>query len=515
MRYDDIPLEFNLAAHFVDRHVAEGRGDRTALIADEGPCSYAELAARVNRIGNVLLDAGVRREERVMLALCDSVDFVATWYAVQKIGAVTAEVYTFLPAKDYVYYLDYTRAGVVVADATTLERVRAAAPSSPWLRRVLVTGVPPERLRDGEASLDALAAAAPDVLEPARTSRDEIALWKFTTGSTGAPKACVHPQAAPLLSCSAYADGVLGMRDDDVVLAVPKLFFGYARDLVALFPFGAGGAGIVFPQRTTAEQIFELIARHRPTILVNVPTMMRAMVDHPDAAAQDLSCVRLCTSAGEALPAELHDRWLETFGVEVLDGIGSSEAYHIYISNRPGRVRPGTVGEVVPGYRATVVDDTGNELPDGETGRLWIESDTAALMYWNARSKSLETYAGRVVMSGDLFERSADGFFAYRGRADDLLKVGGIWVAPTEVERCLLDHPQVRECAVVGYSDDGLEKLRAFVVMDDGATVDVPALREHVKGKLSPHKAPRDVRFLAELPKTGSGKVDRRALRAA
>lgn len=513
MRYEEIPEAFNLAAHFVDRHVAEGRGDRTALIAEDGRCTYAELAARVDRIGNVLRDAGVRREERVLLALCDSVDFVATWYAVQKIGAVTAEVYTFLPAKDYAYYLDYTRAGVVVADATTLERVREAAPSSPWLRRVLVSGVPAAGLRDGEASLDALAAAAPDALEPARTGRDEIALWKFTTGSTGAPKACVHPAAAPLLSCSAYAEGVLGIGADDVVLAVPKLFFGYARDLVALYPFGAGGAGIVFPQRTTADGIFELIARHRPTILVNVPTMMRAMIEHPDAAAQDLSCLRLCTSAGEALPAELHDRWIDTFGVEVLDGIGSSEAYHIYISNRPGRARPGTVGEVVPGYRARIVDETGAELPDGEPGRLWVEGDTAALMYWNARPKSLETYAGRLVKTGDLFERSADGFFTYRGRADDLLKVGGIWVAPTEVEHCLLDHPEVRECAVVGYRDDGLEKLRAFVVAAPGATVDGAALREHVKGALSPHKAPRDVRFLSELPKTGSGKVDRRALR--
>lgn len=514
LRYDDLPLELNLATHFVDRHVADGRGDRTALITDAGPCTYAELAARMNRIGHVLRDAGVRPEERVMLALGDSVDFVATWYAVLKIGAVTAEVYTFLPAKDYAYYLDYTRAGVVVADATTLPRVREAAAASPWLRLVLVSGVPDDQLRAGEASLDELAAAAPDALEPARTSRDEIALWKFTTGSTGAPKACVHPHAAPLLSCSAYAEGVLGMREDDIVLAVPKLFFGYARDLVALYPFSVGAAGIVFPQRTTPDAIFALIARHRPTILVNVPTMMRAMLEHPDAAAQDLSCLRWCTSAGEALPAELHERWLETFGVEVLDGIGSSEAYHIYISNRPGRVRAGTVGELVPGYRARIVDEQGAELPDGEPGRLWIEGDTAALMYWNARPKSLETYAGRVVMSGDLFERSADGYFTYRGRGDDLLKVGGIWVAPTEVEHCLLDHPQVRECAVVGYQEDGLSRLRAFVVATTDATVDGAALREHVKGTLSPHKAPRDVRFVAALPETGSGKIDRRALRA-
>jgi acyl-coenzyme A synthetase/AMP-(fatty) acid ligase len=238
--------------------------------------------------------------------------------------------------------------------------------------------------------------------------------------------------------------------------------------------------------------------------------MIRAMLEQPD---RDLSCLRLCTSAGEALPEELHQRWLASFGVEVLDGIGSSEAYHIYISNRPGAARPGTLGQVVPGYRARVVDEDGAELPDGETGRLWIEGDTAALMYWQAREKSNETYAGDVVMSGDLFARDADGFFHYRGRADDLLKVGGIWVAPQEIEQCLTAHPDVAECAVVGYEEDGLQKPRAFVVAREQVTPDAEALQAHVKATLSPHKYPRDVRFVDQLPRTGSGKIDRRALR--
>jgi acyl-coenzyme A synthetase/AMP-(fatty) acid ligase len=291
---------------------------------------------------------------------------------------------------------------------------------------------------------------------------------------------------------------------------VPKLFFGYARDLAALYPFGVGAAGIVFPERATTERIFELVARHRPTILVNVPTMIGAMLEQPE---RDLSCLRLCTSAGEALPEELHHRWLDAFGVEVLDGIGSSEAYHIYISNRPGAARPGTLGRAVPGYRARVVDENGREQPEGETGRLWIEGDTAALMYWGAREKSLETFSGDTVMSGDLVARDADGFLHYRGRADDLLKVGGIWVAPQEIERCLAAHPDVAECAVVGYEEDGLQKPRAFVVLHQEATADAAALQAHVKATLSPHKYPRDVRFVAELPRTGSGKIDRRALR--
>ncbi|HEV3378011.1 MAG TPA: benzoate-CoA ligase family protein [Thermoleophilaceae bacterium] len=503
---------FNLTSWFVDRHLDEGRGDRTALVCGERQVTYAELAGLVNRAGHVLRDLGVRQEERVLLALGDSVEFVATWYAAQKIGAVTAEAYTFLPVKDFEYYLDYTRAGVVVVDGPTLERVREARArlESPWPRTLLAVGAPAGELGEGEASFDALVAQAPDELDAAPTTRDDIAIWKFTTGSTGLPKACVHRMETPLRSFEHYAHGVLGINEDDLVLPVPKLFFGYARDLAALYPFGVGAAGVVFPERSTAERIFALVERHRPTILVNVPTMMRAMLEQPD---RDLSCLRLCTSAGEALPEELHRRWLDAFGVEVLDGIGSSEAYHIYVSNRPGAARLGTLGTVVPGYRARVVDERGRDLADGRPGRLWIEGDTTALMYWNAREKSVRTYAGDVVMSGDLFERDGDGYFRYRGRADDLLKVGGVWVAPQEIERCLAAHPAVGECAVVGYEEEGLQKPRAFVVLRNDASVDAGALQEHVKTTLSPQKYPRDVRFVAELPRTGSGKVDRRALR--
>jgi benzoate-CoA ligase family protein len=516
LTYDDVPGAFNLASYFVDRNVEEGRGARTALIGPGGATTYAELATLTNRSGNVLRELGVRAEERVLLVLADSVEFVALWYGAQKIGAVTAEAYTFLQPKDYAYYLDYTRASVVVADATTLDRVREAAGLSPWLRQVLVVGAAAE-LGPGEISFDALAAAAPVELEPAPTTRDDIALWKFTTGSTGLPKAAVHPQHSPLLSFEWYARGVLDLREDDVVLPVPKLFFGYARDLTALYPFGVGGSGIVFPERTTPERIFELVKRHRPSILVQVPTMMAAMTAHPEAARQDFSCLRLCTSAGEALPRELYERWRATFGVEVLDGIGSSEAYHIYISNRPGSVRPGSVGQVVPGYRARVLDEDGRDVPDGELGTLWIEGDTAALLYWNEHEKTKRTFRGDLVNTGDLFVRDPDGFFWYRGRSDELIKVGGIWVAPAEIEHCLVTHPDVVECAVVGYGDEGLTLTRAHVVLRVGVAGSeelAAALQDHVRAHLSPHKYPRDVRFVKELPKTPSGKIDRRALRA-
>ncbi|HET9324868.1 MAG TPA: benzoate-CoA ligase family protein, partial [Gaiellaceae bacterium] len=428
-------------------------------------------------------------EERVLLVLADSVEFVALWYGAQKIGAVTAEAYTFLKPKDYAYYLDYTRAGVVVADPTTEGPIReAAATARGWLREILVVD---------ESFATRLAAASPE-LDPAPTTKDDIAIWKFTTGSTGQPKAAVHPTHSPVLSCEWYARGVLDLQPDDVVLPVPKLFFGYARDLAALFPFGVGAAGIVFPERSTPERIFELIGEHRPTVLVNVPTMMAQMVGHPE---HDLSSLRVCTSAGEALPKELHDRFVATFGVEVLDGIGSSEAYHIYVSNRPGRVRPGSTGELVPGYEAHIA----------ETGELWIEGDTAALLYWGEHEKTKETFHGDRVKTGDLFERDEDGYFWYRGRADDLIKVGGIWVAPAEIENCLLGHPAVVECAVVGVQENGLTLARAYVVARGQPAEE--ELRAFTRERLAGHKVPREIRLVDDLPKTPSGKLDRKALR--
>jgi benzoate-CoA ligase family protein len=487
----ELPVELNLATWFVDRNVEEGRGERTALISGTGETTYAELAGLVNRYGNLLRDLAVAAQDRVLIVLADSVDFVALWYGAQKIGAVTAEAYTFLQPKDYAYYLEYTDAKVVVADESTEAAIREVA----GRRQVIVV----------DDELRARLEQFPAELEPAPTTKDDVALWKFTTGSTGQPKGAVHPVHSPVLSDAWYAQGVLGMTADDVVVPVPKLFFGYARDLTALYPFGVGGAGIVFPERSTPERIFELIAEHRPTILVNVPTMMAQMIDsvrHGRCQAPDMSCLRMCTSAGEALPRELHDRWLDTFGVEVLDGIGSSELYHIYVSNRPGRARAGSTGELVPGYEAEL----------GENGELLVTGDTAALYYWGDEEKTKRTFDGDTVHTGDLFDRDDEGFFWYRGRVDDLIKVGGIWVAPAEIEHCLVGHPDVVECAVVGTAQNGLTIPRAYVVARQ--PVEEQALQDFVRERLSPHKYPREVVFVDDLPKTPSGKLDRKALAA-
>ena len=357
-------------------------------------------------------------------------------------------------------------------------------------------------------------AGASDELLAAETTRDDPALWKFTTGSTGAPKAVVHLAHDPLVSFHNFALDTIGYREDDVVLPVPKLFFGYARDAATLFTFGVGAAGVVFRDRSTPERLFDLIERHRPTIMVQVPTMMGAMLEHPGAHERDLSSLRLCLSSGEALPAEVHRRWLDTYGVEVLEGVGSSELYHIYLSNRPGQSRPGSVGQVVTGYEARLLDEEGRPVPEGEPGELWISGESAGIGYWRDHERSKRTFHGDAVRTGDLFVRDAEGFHWYRGRADDLLKVGGIWVAPLEVENCLLAHPAVAECAVAGRDDRGLTVPVAYVVVREGHDTDglAEVLQQHVRRELSPHKYPREVEFLTELPKTASGKIDRRAL---
>jgi benzoate-CoA ligase family protein len=506
--------EWNICSFFVDRHLAEGRGDRTALRSGEDRCSYARLAGLVNRVANVLKALGARQGDRVLFALSDGLEFVATWYAVQKLGAVTAECYTFLSPKDFTYYISYTDPAIVVADHVTIAAIRQAATDSRH-RPTLVVGMG-EGLEDNEVGFEEAVGEASPECAPARVARDDVAVWKFTTGSTGAPKACVHPARSPFRSFELYARGVLDIGEDDVVLPVPKLFFGYARDLTALYPFGVAASGIVFPERTTSDRIFELIARHRPTILVNVPTMMSAMIAHPDAGEQDLSSLRLCTSAGEALPAEVHRRWDELFGVEVLDGMGSSEAYHIYLSNRPGAVRRGTMGMPVPGYSARIVGEDAAELADGEIGRLEVTGPTTAFGYYGDEERSRATFDGGTVRSEDLCRREPDGSLSFHGRADDLLKVGGIWVAPAEIEDCLLTHPDVLECAVVGYSKDGLVRPRAYVVARGGSSAELAAgLRAFAREHLSGHKYPRDIDIVSELPRTANGKLDRAALRAA
>jgi benzoate-CoA ligase family protein len=358
---------------------------------------------------------------------------------------------------------------------------------------------------------------ASDRLDAEDTHADDIALWKFTSGSTGQPKGVALTHRNSIYNFLTYGRQVLQYREDDITLSVPKLFFGYARDAGVVYAFGAGAAAAIFSERSTPEKLFEMIETYKPTVLINVPTMINSMIEFPGAKSRDLRSLRFSTSAGEALPAELYHRWKETFGVEVLDFIGSAELYHGYISNRLGEVRPGSLGKLVPGYEGKIVDHDGKELPDGEVGELCVKGESAGLLYWNEYEKTRKTFKGDWVHTGDLFRRDKDGYYWFMGRGGDVLKVGGIFVAPLEIENCLLAHPAVKECAVIGAADpQGLIKPMAFIVTKEGVKPSEAlgqAIQDYVKSTLAPYKFPRWVKFLDELPKDDRGKIRKRVLK--
>ncbi len=510
----DFPERLNLADWLLDARVREGRGGRVALRLDDRTLTYGEVQALADRFGRVLARLGVLPEQRVLIALPDGAEYVAALFGTLKLGAVVVMVNPQLPAGDLVRLLDYARARLAVVGSEALPgflEACGAVERPPALLTVgaAAPGVPAWEEESGRAG-DGPLAAFP-------THRDDPAIWLFSGGTTGRPKAVVQTHLSFANTTECYASNCLGYREDDVTLSVPKLFFGYATGSNLFFPFAAGASAVLFPERSTAEALFDRIRRHRPTILVNVPTMVHHMLAHPEAARQDLSCLRFATSAGEALPASLYERWRETYGVELLDGLGTAEMWHIFLSNRPGDVRPGTLGKPVPGFEVRVCDEDGRELPAGEVGRLWVRGRSRALGYWQESGKTAETFRGEWVVTGDLLSRDADGYHTYRGRADDALKVAGRWFNPGEVESCLLRHPAVAECAVVGVENsDGLTKPRAYVVAKAPAAGD--GLAEELKSlclrELEPYKHPREIVFLDALPRTHLGKVDRGKLRS-
>jgi benzoate-CoA ligase family protein len=500
------PERFNIADYFLDARVREGHGRATALVTDQGALTYAEVQGRANRFGQLLLDAGVQPEQRVLLALPDGPDFVAALFGTLKIGAVVVMVNPQFAADAIAYTYAYTRARLAVTGRDTAGSFQAAARGAPLLKDVLVVDDP---------AVAASLAALPAALDTFPSHRDDAAIWLFSGGTTGQPKAVVQTHTSFANTTECYAKGALGYRASDVTLSVPKLYFGYATGANLLFPFSVGAAAVLFPERCTADVLFEKIARFRPTILVNVPTMVNQMVSHPDAGKQDLHSLRFATSAGEALPVELYDRWKRTFGVELLDGLGTAEMWHIFITNRIGAVRPGTLGQVVEGFEVRVCDEEGRVLPDGEVGLLWVRGNSRAIAYWQQIEKTRAAFRGEWYVSGDLISRDPDGYISYHGRADDMLKVTGKWLSPQEVEGCLLRHPAVREAAVVGViGAGGLTKPHAFVVVKDGPSDGLgEELRNFVADQLDGYKVPRAIVFLDALPRTHLGKVDRGKLR--
>ncbi len=550
------PERFNMADYFLYRNLEEGRENKICLYYEDQTFSYGDTARMSNRVGNALRELGVEMEDRVLLVLPDCPEFVWTWFGAARIGAVITMVNPLLPADDYKYYLDYTRARVAVIHESQLKTFNEATADATHLHAVLVVGGHEHEDVDFTnegllwESFDGAVLGETDECMAADTRRDDIAIWLFTSGSTGHPKGAVHLQHDLPFNTEVFAKHTIGVNEDDLTVSVPKLFFGYATGTNLLFPFAVGGATALFSERSTPEKLFEIIARYQPTILTTVPTMINSMLNAGEAARRDLSSLRFCYSAGEALPPELYQRWQQTFGVEIYDGIGSAEMFHIYITNRPGDVKPGSLGRVVEGYEARIVDAEDKKVTVGEMGTLKIKGDSAALCYWNAHEKSKETFAGDWCTTGDQFHVDKDGYYWYHGRTDDMLKVSGIFVAPSEIENCLLQHEAVLECAVMGAeAGDGLIKPKAFIVLreefvqspmsndqsqlDTGTAGVSPAdrggsstggggtrndqlaeeLKAFVKSHLAVYKYPRWIEFVDALPKNDRGKIDRRKLK--
>jgi benzoate-CoA ligase len=504
---------FNLSAVLLDEHLAAGRGDRPALRYEGATLSYSDVSRLVARAGNALRALGVDMEDRVALLLPDSPEFVATFLGAIRIGAVPVTLSTYLTTEDYAELLTDCRARVLVAHASVMPRIAPIRLGLPHLRRVVIAG----GAHGDDVGFDELVRAQPYELAPEATTADDMAFWQYSSGTTGRPKAVVHLHGPSVAPADLHGTLVVGMRADDRVLSVAKLFFSYGLGASLLIPFRHGASSILLPGRPEARLVFETIARERPTLLYSVPTAYAALLAVAESERYDTSSLRRCISAGESLPAPLYERWRARFGLEILDGIGSTEIGYIAISNFPGRARPGTSGQVIPGYEARVQRADGEPAAVDEVGDLLVRGPSTAAFYWRRRDATKHTFRGEWVFTGDRYSVDVDGYYTNHGRSDDLLRVSGHWVSPLEVESVLLRHEAVRECAVVARADgDGLIKPCAYVVCADGATAAAALadeLKAFVKDSLAPYKYPRWVEFIPELPKTSTGKIQRFRLR--
>jgi benzoate-CoA ligase len=501
-----LPRDYNAAVDLLGRNLAAGRGSKLAYIDDAGSCTYAELAERVERAADVLLSMELRREERIAIAMLDSADWVALFLGAIKAGIVPVAMNTLLTARDYEYQLRDSRARALFVSEPLQKNFEGI--KCPDLRHV----VPHARFKE-------LLSTATSKTDAAATTRDDMCFWLYSSGSTGAPKGTVHLHSHLIATAELYAKPVLGIRESDLVFSAAKLFFAYGLGNALTFPMAVGATTVLMAERPTPDAVFKRLVEKQPTIFYGVPTLYGALLASPAFPKKEQVNLRICVSAGEALPEGLGKRWTERTGVEILDGIGSTEMLHIFISNRPGEVRYGTTGKPVPGYRVRLVDDQGNVITKpGELGELQISGPTSAIMYWNQRERSKDTFQGPWTRSGDKYSFDEQGYYTYGGRSDDMLKVGGIYVSPVEVEAALITHEAVLEAAVVGMEDeDKLVKPKALVVLKPGNIPDErlkAALQQHVKDKLAPYKYPRWIEFLSELPKTATGKIQRFKLRS-
>ncbi len=506
--------KFNAANLFVDRHIQEGRGDRVAIYYLDQQITYREVHEKVNQTGNAFKDLGIGLEDRVMLLLLDCPEFVYSFFGAMKIGAVPVPTNTLLKPSDYEYLLNDSRAKVIVVSDELLSNIIEISNNLIYLRHIIVIGEPAEKL----LSFDDIIKDKPTDLETANTGKDDAAFWLYSSGTTGFAKGAVHLHHDMAFAAEHYAKGVLNINENDLTYSVAKLFFAYGLGNGLYFSFFVGASTVLSPERPLPIHVYETINRYKPTLFFGVPSSYTAMLQVEGAKEKyDLSSIRYCASAGEALPKVIFDRWLEKFNMEILDGIGSTEILHIFISNMPGKVKPGSTGKIVPGYEGKIVDSEENVVTLGDVGTLMIKGHSIAAYYWNKHDKTTETFVGEWINTGDKYFQDEEGFYWYVGRGDDMIKAGGIWVSPVEVEYALMEHPAVLESGVIGSGDvDGLIKPKAFVVLNEGFEPSPELAKElsnFVKSKIAPYKFPRWIEFVPDLPRTATGKMQRFKLR--
>ncbi len=507
---------FNIAQHLLQLNA--GRAAKTAFIDDAGTLAYGALDERVRRLAAGLRALGIKREERVLLLMQDSNDWPVSFLGALYAGIVPVAVNTLLTPDDYAYMLEHSRAQAVLVSGALLPTLAAALIKADHEVQKVIVSHPAAPLHPAEVDFEAFLQAQPPLAKPAATHGDDPGFWLYSSGSTGRPKGTVHSHANPYWTAELYGRRVLGLREDDVCFSAAKLFFAYGLGNALTFPLSVGASVLLMAERPTPDATFKRwkgeVAGARPTVFYGAPTGFAGMLASPALPARGDVALRLVSSAGEALPAELGERFKRHFGVDIVDGIGSTEMLHIFLSNLPDRVRYGTTGWPVPGYEVELRGDDGKPVPDGEPGDLYIHGPSAAMMYWGNRAKTLDTFQGGWTKSGDKYIRNADGSYTYGGRSDDMLKVSGIYVSPFEVEATLVQHPAVLEAAVIGVADaEGLTKTKAFVVLKAGAEASEDELKAFVKDRLAPYKYPRSIEFIAELPKTATGKIQRFRLR--
>jgi len=510
----DIPRDYNAAYDLIERNLVAGREGKVVYIDDAGRYTYGELAERVNRAANALSGLGLEMEDRIMLAHLDTIDFPSVFLGAIKAGIVPVAANTLLTSADYKFMLGDSRAKVLVVSEQLLPTFAPILSASPFLKYTIVSG----KDSHGHLHLQDMMMGADSTFTPAPTTADDVCFWLYSSGSTGTPKGTVHIHSSLIQTAELYAKPILGIRGDDILFSAAKLFFAYGLGNALTFPLAIGATAVLMAERPTPAAVFKRLKEHKPTIFYGVPTLFGALLASPDLPRREELALRVCTSAGEALPADIGKRWTQQFGVEILDGIGSTEMLHIFLSNRPGEVRYGTTGKPVPGYQIRLIDDLGREAGVNELGELQISGPTSATHYWNNRGRTLSTFVGEWTRAGDKYMRDEDGYYTYGGRSDDMLKVSGMYVSPFEVEAALVTHPDVLEVAVIGVPDDNqLIKPKAFVVTKAGVTQNAAlaeVLKQHVKDRLAPFKYPRWIEFLSELPKTATGKIQRFKLRA-